>query len=55
LSSDIANAFQAKIAESSDDNYSFALALVAGIVAVAVAVVIRFSPERRGEAMSVAY
>jgi len=45
--------FQAKIAESSGGNYSFALALVAGIVAVAIVIVIRFSPERRGEIMSV--
>ena len=35
--------------------YSFALALVAGIVAVAIVIVIRFSPERRGEIMSVAH
>ncbi len=47
--------FQAKIAESSGGNYSFALALVAGIVAVAIVIVIRFSPERRGEVMSVAH
>jgi SHS family lactate transporter-like MFS transporter len=47
--------FQAKIAESSGGNYSFALALVAGIVAVAIVIVIRFSPERRGEIMSVAH
>jgi len=47
--------FQAKIAESSGGDYSFALALVAGIVAVAIVIVIRFSPERRGEVMSVAH
>jgi SHS family lactate transporter-like MFS transporter len=47
--------FQAKIAESSGGNYSFALALVAGIVAVAIVIVIRFSPERRGEIMSVVH
>jgi len=47
--------FQAKIAESSGGDYSFALALVAGVVAVAIVVVIRFSPERRGEVMSVAH
>ena len=41
--------FQAKIAEANDGNYAYALALVAGVVAVAIAVVIRFSPERRGE------
>ena len=47
--------FQAKIAENSGGNYSYALALVAGIVAIAIVVVIRFSPERRGEVMSVAH
>jgi SHS family lactate transporter-like MFS transporter len=47
--------FQAKIAESYGGNYGFALALVAGIVAVAIVIVIRFSPERRGEVMSVAH
>ena len=47
--------FQAKIAEFFGGNYSFALALVAGIVAVAIVIVIRFSPERRGEVMSVAH
>jgi SHS family lactate transporter-like MFS transporter len=45
--------FQAKLAESYGNNYSFALALVAGIVAVAIVIVIRFSPERRGEVMTV--
>ena len=43
--------FQAKLAASNGDNYSFALALVGGIVAVALIVVIRFSPERRGETL----
>ncbi|MGO8800058.1 MAG: MFS transporter [Roseiarcus sp.] len=47
--------FQAKIAESSGGDYSFALAVVTGIVAIAIIVVIRFSPERRGEVMSVAH
>jgi MFS transporter, SHS family, lactate transporter len=47
--------FQAKIAEASGGDYRFALALVAGVVAVAIVVVIRFSPERRGEVMHVAY
>ena len=41
--------FQAKIAEAHDGDYGFALALVAGIVAVAIVIAIRFSPERRGE------
>ena len=47
--------FQAKLAESSDGNYGYALALVAGIVAVAIVIVIRFSPERRGQVLSVAH
>jgi SHS family lactate transporter-like MFS transporter len=41
--------FQAQIAESNGNNYAFALALVAGVIALAIVVVIRFSPERRGE------
>jgi SHS family lactate transporter-like MFS transporter len=41
--------FQAKIAEANGGNYAFALSLVAGVVAIAIIVVIRFSPERRGE------
>jgi SHS family lactate transporter-like MFS transporter len=45
--------FQAKLAESHGNDYSFALALVAGIVAVCVAVVIRFSPENRVGVMTV--
>ncbi|HWG06261.1 MAG TPA: MFS transporter [Beijerinckiaceae bacterium] len=45
--------FQAKLAESNGGNYSYALALVAGIVAIAIAIIIRFSPERRGEVMTV--
>ena len=44
--------FQAKIAEANGGNYAFALALVAGIVAVAITIVIRFSPERRGELLT---
>ena len=39
--------FQAKVAEANGGNYGYALALVAGIVAVALAIVIRFSPEKR--------
>jgi SHS family lactate transporter-like MFS transporter len=41
--------FQAQIAVSNGNNYGFALALVAGVIAVAIVVVIRFSPEGRGE------
>jgi MFS transporter, SHS family, lactate transporter len=46
--------FQAKLAESPGHTYGYALALVAGIVAVTLAVLIRFSPEKRGEAIAVA-
>jgi SHS family lactate transporter-like MFS transporter len=47
--------FQARIAEAPGSSYSFALAAVAGVVAVAIVIVIRFSPERRGEVLSVAH
>ena len=43
---------QAQIAEANGGNYAFALALVAGVVAVAIIVIIRFSPERRGEVLT---
>jgi MFS transporter, SHS family, lactate transporter len=46
---------QATIAERNDNNYAFALALVVGIVAVAIIIVIRFSPEKRGHVLSVAH
>jgi SHS family lactate transporter-like MFS transporter len=46
---------QTWIAQSNGNNYSFALSLVVGIVAVAIIIVIRFSPERRGEVLSVAH
>ncbi|MBB0213530.1 MFS transporter, partial [Ralstonia pickettii] len=39
---------QASLAVSHNNNYGFALALVAGIVAVVIAVLILFSRERRG-------
>ena len=45
--------FQARLAEAPGNSYSYALALVAGIVAIGVAIIIRFSPERRGGVMSV--
>jgi SHS family lactate transporter-like MFS transporter len=44
--------FQAKLAEGAGGNYAYALALVAGVVAVALVVVIRFSPERRGQTLT---
>jgi len=47
--------FQARLAESPGNSYSYALALVAGIVAVALAILIRFSPENRGQAISVTH
>jgi MFS transporter, SHS family, lactate transporter len=43
--------FQAKLAEAHGGDYSYAMALVAGVVAVALIVVIRFSPEKRGEVL----
>ena len=46
--------FQAKLAESPGNSYSYALALVAGVVAVGVAIIIRFSPEKRGGVMTIA-
>ena len=45
--------FQSKLAETPGNTYSYALALVAGIVAIAIAILIRFSPERRGGLLSV--
>ena len=43
--------FQARIADANGGDYSYALALVAGVVAVAMIVVVRFSPERRGHVL----
>jgi SHS family lactate transporter-like MFS transporter len=45
--------YQAGIAESAGRSYGYALALFAGVVAVCIIVVIRFSPERRGQVMTV--
>ncbi|PTE10000.1 MFS transporter [Mesorhizobium helmanticense] len=45
--------YQAGIAESPGSSYGYALALFAGVVAVCIIVVIRFSPERRGQVMTV--
>jgi MFS transporter, SHS family, lactate transporter len=45
--------FQAKIAEEPGNSYGYALALVASVVAIGVAIIIRFSPEKRGEVMTV--
>jgi len=42
---------QAKIAEANGGNYAYALALVAAVVAVAMVVIIRFSPEKRGHVL----
>ena len=44
--------FQAQIAEANGGNYAYALALVGGVIAVAIIVVIRFSPERRGQLLT---
>jgi SHS family lactate transporter-like MFS transporter len=43
--------FQAQIAQANGGNYAYALALVGGVVAVAVIVVTRFSPEKRGHVL----
>jgi SHS family lactate transporter-like MFS transporter len=43
--------FQAGLAKANGGNYSYALALVGGVVAVALIVVIRFSPEKRGQTL----
>jgi SHS family lactate transporter-like MFS transporter len=43
--------FQAKLAEASGGDYSYALALVAGVVALALIAIIRFSPEKRGQTL----
>ncbi len=43
--------FQARLAESHGGDYGYALALVAGVVAVGLIVVIRFSPEKRGQTL----
>ncbi|MBV8208835.1 MAG: MFS transporter [Burkholderiaceae bacterium] len=45
--------FQAWLAESRGNDYSYALALVVAVVAVCVAIFIRFSPEKRGGTMTV--
>ncbi len=44
---------QAYVATSPGGSYGYALALFAGIVAIGIIVVIRFSPERRGQVMTV--
>jgi SHS family lactate transporter-like MFS transporter len=43
--------FQAQIAHANGGDYSLALALVAGVIAIAIIVVIRFSPEKRGHVL----
>jgi MFS transporter, SHS family, lactate transporter len=45
--------FQAKLAESHGNDYSYALSVVVAVVAICVAIVIRFSPENRGGVMTV--
>jgi MFS transporter, SHS family, lactate transporter len=45
--------FQANLAEAPGNSYAYALALVAGVVAIGTVITIRFSPERRGGVMSV--
>jgi MFS transporter, SHS family, lactate transporter len=43
---------QAQIAQANGGDYAFALALVGGVIAVAIIVVIRFSPEKRGHLLT---
>jgi MFS transporter, SHS family, lactate transporter len=43
---------QGKVAEAPGNSYGYALALVAGLVAVGIIIVIRFSPEKRGQLMT---
>ncbi|TPL53873.1 MFS transporter [Mesorhizobium sp. B2-4-6] len=45
--------YQAGIAEAPGSSYGYALALFAGVVAVCIIIVIRFSPEKRGQVMTV--
>ena len=44
--------FQAQIAQANGGNYAFALTVVAAVVAIAIVVVIRFSPEKRGHVLT---
>lgn len=46
--------FQATLAEAPGNSYSYALAVVAAVVAVGVVITIRFSPEKRGVVMTIA-
>ena len=46
--------YQAKLAEAHGGDDGYALALVAGIVAVVIAVLVRFSPEKRGQTLTTA-
>jgi SHS family lactate transporter-like MFS transporter len=43
--------FQAGLAKSHGGDFGFALAVVGGVVAVALIIVIRFSPEKRGQTL----
>jgi MFS transporter, SHS family, lactate transporter len=43
---------QAQIAQANGGDYAFALALVGGVIAIAIIVVIRFSPEKRGHLLT---
>ncbi|MBM2883771.1 hypothetical protein JFK97_05155 [Chromobacterium phragmitis] len=42
----------ARMAKTHGGDYGLAMAIVAGLVALAIAILIRFSRERRGEPMS---
>ncbi|MEJ8673777.1 hypothetical protein [Chromobacterium amazonense] len=43
---------RARMAKTHGGDYGLAMAIVAGLVALAIAILIRFSRERRGEPMS---
>jgi SHS family lactate transporter-like MFS transporter len=44
--------FQAEIAQANGGDYSLALAVIAGVVAIAIIVIIRLSPEKRGHLLT---
>ncbi len=53
LAASCGDPYQAGVAEAPGGSYGYALALFAGVVAVCIIVVIRFSPEKRGKVMTV--
>ncbi|GLS29657.1 MFS transporter, SHS family, lactate transporter [Mesorhizobium albiziae] len=53
LAASYSGPYQASLAEASGSSYGYALALFAGVVAICIIVFIYFSPERRGQVMTV--